>query len=67
MHWTGDFCSKNHLKAPDVHVVLFNSHNGSLARKFVSGNFPSICLIEANLEYANLQKVCFTLIYINLS
>lgn len=57
VRWTEKVCSRNRLKTSDVHVVLFNSHNGSMAGKFKEAKFPSICLIESNLDYANLQKV----------
>ncbi|KAI6224521.1 hypothetical protein M3Y99_01387300 [Aphelenchoides fujianensis] len=41
------------------HVVLFNSHTPELAADFLAAGFPSVCLIEANLEYANRQKERF--------
>lgn len=56
--WTKDFCDRKRLKSSDVRIVLFNSHNDSLARKFIENKFPSLCLIESNQEKANFQKVC---------
>ncbi|KAI6233281.1 hypothetical protein M3Y99_00930700 [Aphelenchoides fujianensis] len=41
------------------HVVLFNSHTPELAADFLAAGFPSVGLIEANLEYANRQKERF--------
>jgi len=57
--WTQALCDKNRLKPSDVHIVLFNSHNGSMAAKFRERKFTSLCLIESNQEYANLQKEYF--------
>ncbi|KAI6186583.1 hypothetical protein M3Y98_00148500 [Aphelenchoides besseyi] len=57
--WTVETQKRKSLVANDVHLVLFNSHSPFLATKLLDSKFPSICMIEANQEYANRLKEVF--------
>ncbi|KAI6237048.1 hypothetical protein M3Y95_00224100 [Aphelenchoides besseyi] len=57
--WTVETQKRKSLTANDIHLVLFNSHSPFLATKLLDSKFPSICMIEANQEYANRLKEVF--------